>query len=331
MTTIDINQIHVYSRHREDMGDIDSLVKSIKAVGLLQPIVVTHDAMDGYRLVAGARRLEAVKRMRVTTIPAYVITNLADARDLLVAERDENTCRKDFTPSEAVALGRELEQLERPKAEARKAQAAGMPRGQKVSHGDSPQETTGKVRDIVAPMVGMASQRYGKAKTVVAAAESDPDPTVREVAKEAVKEMDVTGRVHGAFTKVKEARSNGHDKSRTAVEARKNRLIELAAEGHTTRQIAEDLGLGEERVRRIAKDADVEIIADRHVARSRRHDSTRIVEQIVMAAENVTAGVELIDFEELDPARIGEWASSLERALWSIRKFKNQLKELTRE
>jgi len=38
------------------------------------------------------------------------------ASDRLRAERDENQCRKDFTPSELAALGRQLEELERPKA-----------------------------------------------------------------------------------------------------------------------------------------------------------------------------------------------------------------------
>lgn len=41
----------------------------------------------------------------------------------MIAERDENTCRKDFTPSEMVALAERLEELERPKAAERKADA----------------------------------------------------------------------------------------------------------------------------------------------------------------------------------------------------------------
>lgn len=39
---------------------------------------------------------------------------------LIKAERDENTCRKDFAPSEAVALGEKLEVFERKKAADRK-------------------------------------------------------------------------------------------------------------------------------------------------------------------------------------------------------------------
>lgn len=41
-------------------------------------------------------------------------------RALLEAERDENTCRLDMKPSEKVALGLALEELEKPKARERK-------------------------------------------------------------------------------------------------------------------------------------------------------------------------------------------------------------------
>jgi hypothetical protein len=42
-----------------------------------------------------------------------VVKSLEEAWALLRAERDENTCRKDFTPLEAVALGESLEGIER--------------------------------------------------------------------------------------------------------------------------------------------------------------------------------------------------------------------------
>jgi SAM-dependent methyltransferase len=57
----------------------------------------------------------------------HVVEGLDDARSLLLAERDENLCRENFLPSEAVALGLKLEALERPKAEER--MKAGRPSG----------------------------------------------------------------------------------------------------------------------------------------------------------------------------------------------------------
>jgi ParB family chromosome partitioning protein len=105
--------------HRQDLGDMDALVDSIRAVGLLHPLVVTPDL----RLVAGRRRLLALLTLQRDTAPVYVVEGLDSALAFLRAERDENTCRKDFTPSEAVAIGKELEKLERHEARARQLAA----------------------------------------------------------------------------------------------------------------------------------------------------------------------------------------------------------------
>jgi len=66
------------------------------------------------------------------------------------AERDENACRKDMTPSEKVALGKALEALERPRAEER---VGGRP--PKTAE-NLPQVSgqTGRVREIVGEASG---------------------------------------------------------------------------------------------------------------------------------------------------------------------------------
>ena len=51
-------------RIRRDLGDIDSLAKNIAVVGLLHPILVTPAG----KLVAGARRLAAVKHLGWKTV-----------------------------------------------------------------------------------------------------------------------------------------------------------------------------------------------------------------------------------------------------------------------
>ena len=60
-------------RQRQDLGDIAGLAKSIEELGLLQPIVVTPDR----NLVAGRRRLEAVKELQWTEVPVRGAENLA--------------------------------------------------------------------------------------------------------------------------------------------------------------------------------------------------------------------------------------------------------------
>jgi hypothetical protein len=78
----------------------------------LTPFVVSSNGW----LRAVRRRLEAVRQLGWKTVPVYVRDDLKGLLQRLQAERDENTCRKDFTKSEAVALGKELEKLERKEA-----------------------------------------------------------------------------------------------------------------------------------------------------------------------------------------------------------------------
>jgi ParB family chromosome partitioning protein len=193
-----VSEIVVDKRYRQDLGDIAGLAKSIHDLGLLQPIVVRPDK----QIVAGARRLAAVTELGWTEVDVRVVDNLDDALLALRAEHDENHHRKAFTPSEAVAIGQALEELEKAKAKERQAQARGKPLGTKkadvVSGGNLPPESadSGKTRDRIGEAVGMSGRTYEKAKEVVEAAQENPE--LRPV----VEEMDRTGKVEPAFKKV---------------------------------------------------------------------------------------------------------------------------------
>lgn len=56
---------------RRDVGDVTELAASIKAVGLLEPLVVTPRD-GGYLVVCGARRLAAAAKAGLDTVPAIV-------------------------------------------------------------------------------------------------------------------------------------------------------------------------------------------------------------------------------------------------------------------
>lgn len=182
---IAIKDISIGDRARRDLGDIDALVLSIEQCGLLHPIVVTDDM----RLVAGRRRIEAFKRMGHKNIPAVFTDCLDSALSMLTAERDENTCREPFKPSEAVAMGRMLEELEKPKAHERMAV-----RGEKFSQVKAAEK--GKTREKVAAAVGMSHPTYKRAKRLVEAAEREPEKYMP-----ALKEMDTTGKVTTAHNR----------------------------------------------------------------------------------------------------------------------------------
>src|SRR5262245_31251847 len=104
-----IQDVRVGNRHRQQSGDVRTLAASIARLGLLHPIVV--DARG--QLVAGARRLAAVRSLGWKDVPVRIVRNLSDAANALRAERDENVERKQFLPSEIVSITRALEPLER--------------------------------------------------------------------------------------------------------------------------------------------------------------------------------------------------------------------------
>jgi hypothetical protein len=84
------------------MGDLDALAVSIATAGLLQPIGITEDNV----LVFGERRLLAVRDiLERATITARVVR----VSSIVAGEYAENEIRKDFTPSERVAIGKTLE------------------------------------------------------------------------------------------------------------------------------------------------------------------------------------------------------------------------------
>ena len=124
-----LSDVKIGQRHRRDMGDIAALAESIKRVGtLLHPIVV--DASG--KLIAGERRVEAYKLLGWKDIPHTTVTTLEGIHAALLAERDENTQRKDFTPSEAVAMAEALRPFEEAAAKERMAEGGSRPKGGKI-------------------------------------------------------------------------------------------------------------------------------------------------------------------------------------------------------
>lgn len=194
MTMRSVDSLVVGERHRKDMGDLDALARSIREVGLLHPVVITPDG----RLIAGERRLAACRQIGWGEIPVTVV----ELGELARGEAAENFERKDFTPSEAVAIKRAIEPEIR--AAARERQAAAGPsegRGAKANgSGKLPEPIRGQSRDKAAAFTGYAARTIDKAEAIVKAAEAEP---VRF--GKLVDDMDRTGRVDGPYKRLKVA------------------------------------------------------------------------------------------------------------------------------
>jgi hypothetical protein len=196
---VGLHEIKVGDRARTDLGDLTDLMASIEELGLLQPIVITDD----HELIAGGRRLEACRKLGMTEVKVTVAERITDVAGLLKAERDENTCRKDMTPSELVTIGRALERLKKPEAEARRREGnarggrggeVGLPKKTDLQPETKSEIEAGKTDVVVSKALGIGSASYWRAKSLVQAAE-----TGDEKAAEAVAEMDRTGKITPAY------------------------------------------------------------------------------------------------------------------------------------
>lgn len=105
---VPIADITIGDRFRKSYGDIAALAKSISNFGLFEPIVLARDG----RLLAGGRRLSAVRSIGWLSIPAQYID---EVDDLLVREieLEENIQREDLTWQEEALLVKAIDDLKR--------------------------------------------------------------------------------------------------------------------------------------------------------------------------------------------------------------------------
>jgi ParB family transcriptional regulator, chromosome partitioning protein len=88
-----------------DEGKIEELARSIRANGIIQPIVV-RKVESGYEIVAGERRWRASQRAGLLKVP-IVVREIPDDR-LLAAALIENLQREDLNPMEEAHAYRRL-------------------------------------------------------------------------------------------------------------------------------------------------------------------------------------------------------------------------------
>jgi ParB family chromosome partitioning protein len=85
-------------RRRFDAEATSALADSIKAQGIVQPVLVRTRAAGGFELIAGERRWRAAQQAGVPTIPALV--RETDDRDTLLLGLVENVAREQLSPIE---------------------------------------------------------------------------------------------------------------------------------------------------------------------------------------------------------------------------------------
>jgi ParB family chromosome partitioning protein len=93
-------------RAQFDEESLSELTASIRALGVLQPVLVREVDTDQFQLIAGERRLRAARRAGLTTIPAII--RRTDDRGVAEQALVENLQRQDLTALEEAAAFQQL-------------------------------------------------------------------------------------------------------------------------------------------------------------------------------------------------------------------------------
>jgi ParB family transcriptional regulator, chromosome partitioning protein len=101
LAELSVSEIHANPRQPRkefERDAVSGLAESIKAQGLIQPVVVRPRLEGGYELIAGERRWRAAREAGLSSLPAVI--READDRDTLLLGLVENVAREDLSPVE---------------------------------------------------------------------------------------------------------------------------------------------------------------------------------------------------------------------------------------
>jgi hypothetical protein len=115
----------------------------------------------------------------------------------------------------------------------------------------------------------------------------------------------------------------------TTRDQRADLIVKLANQGYSSRQMPAKVGVSEEWIRQTARDYGIEIPADRSVGGTRRINSTQVVVNTATALEGLLAGIELVDFGDLDLDEASQWAASLTDSTKKLARFAQQIRKAT--
>jgi ParB/RepB/Spo0J family partition protein len=110
---VDIDEIEIGNRAREEMGDLEGLEESMKESGAISPIAVKENKGDKpYFLLAGERRITVLRKHNKGKIPVRVYPSDISDIEVAIIEVAENFHRKDLEWYEYDNKVREIHKLQ---------------------------------------------------------------------------------------------------------------------------------------------------------------------------------------------------------------------------
>lgn len=287
-----------------DDKSLQDLAEDIHKNGLLEPIVV-HEGM----ILDGRNRFVACELAGVP--PAFTEWNNGVSPTVYVLSK--NLHRRHLTTSQRAAIA--VEVLPLLKEEAHRRQLVGKKPGLPLnSEGGTPH--VGEARQIAAREL-----RVGHATVWEAEQVKEKDPAMFEK----VRRGEAT--VHGAYRKATGRVRPENELQKLPIAQREKQIRERAEEGYRATQIADELGIGVERVRELARRLGINIRAD-EIRQNRKIDVNRIVGETVASAQALVAGLDLVDarLDQIDQLQLQPWIASLSDSISILKGLLNKLR-----
>ena len=368
---VHIESIRVVGRHRYVLGDLDELAKSIADVGLLNPITLTRDSrlVAGQRRLEACRRLGLAEvPVRFVDSLNDAAKLLRAERDENTC-RKEMLPSELASLGEALYEVAAQEAKDRQRAGQERGRATRHGLDSSLQGGIQERDRSKETAAVVGEALGMGRSTYHDLRHVYRAA-TDPEVPEgeRTLARAALDKIDRGGGIQSTaaeFRRQQRAKRDAQeakaaaladppaacaakppetrddpnwipakgDSSPRASAQRRNLIRQMAGQGHSSEQIGARLGILDGTVRRIARADGISIPADEALgARTRKKiDSNRIVRETVAMLEGLDMGLQLVNYDDLDPAEIESWVTSLGDSIRVLTGMKKQLTQRMKE
>ena len=100
-TLLNLSQLHPFPEnpyHVTDNMDMDLLIDSIKAKGIIEPLIVRPDGSGEYEIISGHRRYHACRKLGIDKVPCFI--SELSREEAIVILVDSNLYRDGLLPSE---------------------------------------------------------------------------------------------------------------------------------------------------------------------------------------------------------------------------------------
>lgn len=293
--------------------EYEALKSDIKKNGLIHPIMMFEGA-----ILDGRNRERACRELGVTPDRAEFTGD-----DPIAYVLSMNVHRRHLNASQLAMIG---------------AKIATLRQGQKKADAQfcaSSQSEAAKDLDVSRRSIQQATKVLSNGIPELAHTVEEGKMAVSEAAEIATLDADTQKDILASPTKKQRKQKTDREQRRQIKDPRSKpradrmaSIKDLAGQGYKADQIAEKIGICEERVRQLARKGGI-TLPDAAIGKVHKLDVNRIVGETVMSAQSLMVGLELIEsrIDGLDMSLVDEWIDSLCSSVTALNNLINKLKK----